>query len=120
MRKRDQRRIFQCPKSLQIDTTRNVGSRYIYDEKRRLLRYSGLVFEQWVPFFVPETALKCLRRAVCGILNADYAGIVSRYVRGLELMMVILGDVYSAFGFTVSEKKVELVYVPTPLRRQSQ
>ena len=41
--------------------------------------------------FGPETALKCLRRAVCGMLNADDASNVSRSVHGLELMMVILG-----------------------------
>ena len=51
MRKRDQRRTFQCIKSLQIETTRKEGLQYIYDEERRLLRYSGLIFGRWVPFF---------------------------------------------------------------------
>ena len=53
----------------------------------------------------PETALECVRRAVWGMLYADDACIVSRSLRGLELMMAVIVKVCGAFVLTVSEKK---------------
>ena len=52
----------------------------------------------------PKIALKCVPRAVWGILFADDACIVSWSSRGLELMMTTAVDVLGAFGLTVSER----------------
>ena len=49
----------------------------------------------------PETAMECVRRAVCGMLYANDACIVTRSPQGLERMMATLVDVFGAFGLTV-------------------
>ena len=58
-----------------------------------------------------ETVLKCMRRAVWGMLYADDACIVSRSPRGLELMMTVIVKVCGAFGLT---KKMETMQMPIP------
>ena len=44
-----------------------------------------------------------------GMLFADDAGIVSRSSEGLERMMTVIVTACSAFGFTVSEAKTEIM-----------
>ena len=55
----------------------------------------------------PETALECVRRAIWGMLCADYACIVSRSPRGLGRMMAVFVEVFGTFGLTLSESKTE-------------
>ena len=58
-------------------------------------------------------AQECVRRAVLGMQYADDSCSVPRSSRGLELMMMILVDVFGAFGLTVSGK-TETMCVPAP------
>ena len=51
LRQRDQRGLYQRCKSLNIEDTRKVNSRYIRDEKGIMLRDPGLVFGRWARFF---------------------------------------------------------------------
>ena len=54
-----------------------------------------------------EEALEMIRRAVWGMLFADYAGVVLTSPRGLTRMMNIIVVACREFGLTVSEKKAE-------------
>ena len=56
----------------------------------------------------PKTSLECVRRAICRVLYADDACIVSRSPRGLGRMMVIFVKVFGAFGLT--RKNVDHVH----------
>ena len=51
LRQRDQRGLFQRCKSLKIQDTRKVSSRYIRDEESIMLRGSGLILGRWALFF---------------------------------------------------------------------
>ena len=62
----------------------------------------------------PETALKCVRRAIWGMLYADDACIVSLSPRGLGRMMAVFVGVFGAFGLTISESKTETMFMPIP------
>ena len=64
--------------------------------------------------FGPETALECVRRDIWGMVYADDAYIVSRSPHGLERMIVVIVEVFGAFGLTVSESKMETMCMPTP------
>ena len=48
-----------------------------------------------------------------GMLYADDAGIVSRSSEELERMMTVIVTACSAFGFTVSEAKTEIMWLQT-------
>ena len=61
----------------------------------------------------PETALRCVRPAIWGMLYADDACIVSRSPRGLERIMVVFVEVFGAFGVTISESKTETMCMPS-------
>ena len=61
----------------------------------------------------PGTALGYLRRLLRGMLYADDVCIASRSSRGLKLTIAILFRVFSTFSLTVSEKKPEIMNVPT-------
>ena len=63
----------------------------------------------------PEAALECVRRAIWGMLYADDACIVSRSPRGLGRMMAVFVEGFGTFGLTISESKVETMYMPIPL-----
>eukprot|EP00752_Nemacystus_decipiens_P003356 g3103.t1 len=52
------------------------------------------------------TQLDRVRRAVCGMLYADDAGVVSKSAEGLGRMMPIIVEVFREFGLTVSERKM--------------
>ena len=54
-----------------------------------------------------ETAMECVRHGVWGMLYAHNAYIVSRSPQRLERIIIILDDVFGAFGLTVSEGKTE-------------
>ena len=56
LRQRDQKRLFQRVKSLNIEDTRKVSSQYIRDEKGTMLRDPGLILGRWERFF--DTLLK--------------------------------------------------------------
>ena len=62
----------------------------------------------------PETALDIVMRAVWGMLYADDACIVSRSPQGIAEMMSVFVKVFGACGLTVSEKKTEVMSMPTP------
>ena len=62
----------------------------------------------------PETALECVGRAIRGMLHADDACIVSRSPRGLGRMMAVFVKVFGTFGLTISESKIETMYMPIP------
>ena len=51
LRQHDRRGIFQRLKSLNIENTRKVSSKYIRDEEGMMLRDSGLVLGRWARFF---------------------------------------------------------------------
>ena len=51
LRQRDQRGLYQCCKSLNIENTRKVNSQYIRDEEGITLRDPGLVLGRWARFF---------------------------------------------------------------------
>ena len=55
LRQRDQRGLFQRCKSLNVEDTRKVNSKYIPDEEGIMLRDPGLVRGTWAWFF--ETLL---------------------------------------------------------------
>ena len=65
-----------------------------------------------------ETLLNRVRRALCGILFADDAGIASRSPAGLARMMTVIMEVLGAFGLTVSEKKTETLLMRAPEKAQ--
>ena len=60
----------------------------------------------------PETALKCVRRALWGMLYVVDTCFVSRSSRDLKPMMIILNN--NSFDLTASDKITETTYVPTP------
>ena len=60
------------------------------------------------------TPLERVRRAVWGMLYADDAGDVSRSQEGLTRMLIIIVEVFVAFGLTVSEKKTETLLMRAP------
>ena len=62
----------------------------------------------------PEPAMDYVRRAVWGMLYADDACIVSRSPQGLAKMMEVIVEVCRAFALTVSEKKTEIMCMPSP------
>ena len=53
-------------------------------------------------------------RAVCGMLYADDASIVSRSPQGLAKMMEVIVEVCRALALTVSAKKTETMCMPPP------
>ena len=53
------------------------------------------------------------------MLYADDAEIVSRSPAGLARMMMIIVEVFGAFGLTVSEKKRETLLMRAPRRRNN-
>ena len=55
-----------------------------------------------------------MRRAACGILYNNDAGVVSRSVEGLARMMTVVVKVFAEFGQTVSEKKTETLVKRAP------
>ena len=61
-----------------------------------------------------ETALECVRRAICGTLYADDACIVSRSPRGLGRMVAVFVEVFGTFGLTISKSKTEIMCMPIP------
>ena len=61
-----------------------------------------------------DTALKCVRRAIWGMLYIDHACVVSRLLRGLGRMIVVFVEVFGTFGMTISESKTETVCMPIP------
>ena len=67
-----------------------------------------------------KTPLDWVRRAVCGMLQADDAGIVSRSPAGLAKMMTVIVEVFGAFDLTVSEKKTETLLMRAPEKAQQQ
>ena len=62
--------------------------------------------------FGPATALECVRRAIWGVLFADYACIVSRSPRGLGWMMAIFVRVFGTLVLTISESRTESMCMP--------
>ena len=60
----------------------------------------------------PETRLKCVTRAIWGMLYADDACIVSRSPRRLGRMMAVFVKVFGTFGLTISESKTETMDMP--------
>ena len=62
----------------------------------------------------PEPAMDYVRRAVWGMLYADYICIVSRSPQGLAKMMEVIVEVCRAFALTVSVKKTETICMPPP------
>ena len=52
LRQRDQRGFFQRFKSLNIEDTRKISSKYIRDEEGIMLRDPGLVLGRWARLFV--------------------------------------------------------------------
>ena len=58
-----------------------------------------------------EGTLEMVRRAVWGMLYADYAGVVSTSPRGLTRMMGVIVVTCQEFGLTVSEKKTETMHL---------
>ena len=52
------------------------------------------------------------------MLYADDAGIMFRSPAGLARMMTVIGEVFGAFGLTVSEKKTETLLVRAPEKAQ--
>lgn len=62
----------------------------------------------------PETAMKCVRHAIGGILCAGVACNVSRSPQGLERMVMTLVEVFRAFSLTVSGKKTKTTSLLMP------
>ena len=62
----------------------------------------------------PETALKCVRRAIWWMLYADDACIVSRSPGGLGRMMAVFVVVFGTFGLNISVSKTEIMCMPIP------
>ena len=60
-----------------------------------------------------EVTLACVRRAVCGMLYADDAGIVSMSAEVLVKMMTVIATVFEAAGLTVSENKTGTMLLRT-------
>ena len=61
-----------------------------------------------------ETALDVVVRDVWGMLHADDACIVSRSPQGIAKMMSVFVEVFGACDLTVSEKKTQVMTMPTP------
>ena len=59
-----------------------------------------------------EGALEMVRRAVWGMLYANYAGVVSTSPRALTRMMDIIVVACQEFGLTVLEEKTEAIHLP--------
>ena len=62
----------------------------------------------------PETARDAVMRAAWSMLYADDAYIVSRSPQDIAKMMPVFVEVFGACGLTVSEKKTEVMTIPTP------
>ena len=62
----------------------------------------------------PEPAMDYVRRAVCCMLYADDACIVSRSPQRLAKIMEVIVEVCRAFALTVSAKKTETMCMPPP------
>ena len=60
-----------------------------------------------------EEPLACVRRALCGMLYADDAGIVSKSTEKLAKMMTVIVTVFKAAGLTVSENKTGAMLLQT-------
>ena len=74
---------------------------------------AGFIYLQEQPSKVsPETALKCVRRAIWGMLYADDACIVSRSPCGLGRMMAVFVEVFGTFGLTILESKTNTMCIP--------
>ena len=58
-----------------------------------------------------EGTLEMVWRAMCGMLYADDAGVVSTSPRGLTRMMDVIVVACQEFGLTVSEKKTEAMHL---------
>ena len=58
-----------------------------------------------------EGTLEMVRRAVWGMLYADDSGVASTSPRGLTRMMGVIVVTCQEFGLTVSEKKIEAMYL---------
>ena len=63
----------------------------------------------------PEPAMDYVRRAVWGMLYADYACIALRSPQGLAKMMEVIVEVCRVSAVTVSAKKTETMCMPPPL-----
>ena len=73
----------------------------------------NLIHIQELPSKVgPETVLEYVRRAICGMVYADNACIVSRSPRRLGRMMAVFVKVFGTLGQIVSESKTETVCMP--------
>ena len=72
LRQRDQRGLFQRPKSLNIKDTQKVSSQYIRDEEGIMLRDPGLVLGRWA-------------RSFCTLLNSKYDKLRLNAIQGLPL-----------------------------------
>ena len=59
----------------------------------------------------PEAVLEYGRRAICGMVYADNACIMSRSPRRLGRKMAVFVEVFGTFGQTVSESKTETVCI---------
>ena len=55
-----------------------------------------------------------IRKAVWGMLYAEYAGVVSKSPEGVTKMMTVIVTVFEAAGLTVSEKNTEIMLFRTP------
>ena len=64
----------------------------------------------------PEPTMDFVRRAMCGMLYADDACIVSRSLQGLAKMMEVIVEVCRAFSLTVWAKKTEMIMCMPPPR----
>ena len=62
----------------------------------------------------PETALDVVMRAVWGMVYTDDTCTVSRWLQGIVKMTSVFVEVFGACGLTVSEKKTEVMTMPTP------
>ena len=62
---------------------------------------------------VSSDPLACVRRAFCGMLYADGAGVVFMSAEGLAKMTVIV-TIFETAGLTASEKKTETMLLRTP------
>ena len=62
---------------------------------------------------VSSDPLACVRRAFCGMLYADGAGIVFMSAEGLAKMTVIV-TIFETAGLTASEKKTETMLLQIP------
>ena len=78
-------------------------------------KLADFVHQQEQPSKVgPEMALGWVRRAIWEMLYTDDAYIVSRSLRGLGRTMAILVEVFGILSLTISESKMETMFVSIP------